>query len=967
VRKNTHRGSVVLAFVSLLLVGSGCSVFPSSGSKSSTTSPIPAASVHIYGSITPQTAGVTIALRGPSSASAITDASGNYSFSNLRGGIYSLTPSKGHSAFNPPNHLINVADGDVTRLNFAISDDSPPVGSFNITGIISPAAYGAGASVTLVGSAYATTTADDSGHFAFASVPEGVYWVVPNKSDYEFDPPRQNAVVASGNVTGINFIATKETEQQTYSISGNISPVAGGSHTTVSLTGATNASTITDDTGNFRFTNLPNGTYKVTPTKDQYTFNPSSRTTTVSSADIAGLTFVASKVTGPPPTYSISGKISPTVGGTGATVQLSGSADASTITDTFGNYSFSGLASGTYKVTPSKVSYTFSPSNQTETIDSSNVAGVNFTVSSSAVSGVPIHPGQDIADIVSVSPAGTTFVIYPGTYRLTKTIVPKDGDIFIGQTACAPPNNSCPAVISGSIDIGSRATFDGKNYRVMNQAQHGGRGASGICDKGWEGCIYPEDLFFDGVPYKHLSSATLPEIGPGQWWFDYSNHAIYFHDNPSGHVVETSVLKTGFGGSANNVTLQYLTVKEFANMYPYGAIGTPQGNSPQKEGANWTVQNCEILLNHGDGVRVGYGIQILNNYIHDNGQLGVGGGIGSTSAPSTGSMNSGILIQGNVINHNDYAHFDPEFGAGGVKIGSTSGVTLRGNTIQNNEGSGIHFDMNGQSEFVDGNIITDNSDGDGLVQEIGYGTSTFRNNILLRNGKPVYGNNYTFQIGVDESSGVEAYCNVMEIPPGKSVNGWGVNASNRGYSQYPPYQYLASTGNSFHHNTVIWDEGATGVVGFIQNDTANQPDLFARNARPDFSTYYLSNLSAARFVYDNPSQTNRAQNFSTYQTSRGDVHGAVDSSYSAGYPRVQITSPADQSAVGNAVRVSATAADSTGISKVEFYVDWNLQGTATAPPYNFNWNGISGAHTVAAVAYSNAGVKACHAVSVSGQ
>ena len=35
---------------------------------------------------------------------------------------------------------------------------------------------------------------------------------------------------------------------------------------------------------------------------------------------------------------------------------------------------------------------------------------------------------------------------------------------------------------------------------------------------------------------------------------------------------------------------------------------------------------------------------------------------------------------------------------------------------------------------MDGNTITDNSDGDGLVQEIGYGTSTFRNNIVLGNG-----------------------------------------------------------------------------------------------------------------------------------------------------------------------------------------------------------------------------------------
>ena len=166
---------------------------------------------------------------------------------------------------------------------------------------------------------------------------------------------------------------------------------------------------------------------------------------------------------------------------------------------------------------------------------------------------------------------------------------------------------------------------------------------------------------------------------------DYINHVIYFHDNPSGHTVETSVLQNAFGGTANNVTIQYLTLKEFADMYPNGTIGVYQGSNPQTQGANWSIQNCEVLLNHGYGVRVSYGIHILNNYIHNNGQVGIGGGIGVTSSPSTESINSGIIIQGNIINHNDYAHFNPDFGSGGVKIGATSGVTIRGNTIQYND------------------------------------------------------------------------------------------------------------------------------------------------------------------------------------------------------------------------------------------------------------------------------------------
>src|SRR5437879_3027810 len=55
----------------------------------------------------------------------------------------------------------------------------------------------------------------------------------------------------------------------------------------------------------------------------------------------------------PPQTYSISGTISPAVGGSGATVTLSGTASATTTANSSGSYTFTGVADGTYTVTPS--------------------------------------------------------------------------------------------------------------------------------------------------------------------------------------------------------------------------------------------------------------------------------------------------------------------------------------------------------------------------------------------------------------------------------------------------------------------------------------------------------------------------------------------------------------------------------------------------------------------------------------
>ena len=528
----------------------------------------------------------------------------------------------------------------------------------------------------------------------------------------------------------------------------------------------------------------------------------------------------------------------------------------------------------------------------------------------------------------------------------------------------------CPAIISGATVIGPLAVFDGTNYKVTGQTQQNPRGTTTTnCDAGWLACIYPEDLYFDGVPYRHLYSTALPTIGPGEWWFDYVDHVIYFHDNPAGHTVETSVLNNGFGGRANNVTLQYLTVEEFADMYPYGAIGVSQGTNMQTQGANWTVENCEVRLNHGYGVRVGYGMQILNNYLHNNGQTGIGGGLGTTSAPATESTNSRIVIQGNVITHNDYAHFNPIFGSGGIKIGATSGVTVRGNTIQYNEGEGLHFDDYSQSELVDGNTITDNTEAGGIAQEISYGTSTFRNNIVLRNGTTVYDPIFSPQIFVLASSGVEGYCNVMEVSAGTNIQAWSVVASARGYSPYPPYQYLASTGNYFHHNTTLWDATATGAAGFIQSDPIEQPNFFADNTPPDYNEYHLPSLSRTHFTYENNnSGENTPLTFAQYQARGADIHGTADTNYTSGYPTVAITSPADESSFSDSVDVTATASNNSGISHVDFYLDWVLQSTVTGPPYESTLtSSAAGPHTITAMAYSNAGIRACYAVTLKEQ
>jgi parallel beta-helix repeat protein len=557
---------------------------------------------------------------------------------------------------------------------------------------------------------------------------------------------------------------------------------------------------------------------------------------------------------------------------------------------------------------------------------------------------VEIYPGQNVCDIVSEYPAGTTFVINPGTYRQQCVINAKSGDVFLGPCATPPCAISSQAILNGSRLL-TTFQYSGSYYYVTGQTQEGRVTIpSSDCVTGYPGCIYPEDLYFDSVPLQHVDS--LSDVGPGMWFFDYSSQTIYFYDNPSEHTVETSVTPSAFEpGPANDVTIQGLTVEKFAAPVMTGAVagaGTTLGS--WTTGANWLVQNNEILLNHGDGVRINFGWQVLNNLIHDNGNIGIGGGLGGTKP-------NAILIQGNQIYNNNYARVLPAFGAAGIKILLTTGAVIRGNDVHDNYGTGIHLDTDNLNDLVDGNTVTNNRQG--IMAEIGYAV-TIRNNTLVGNGY-VYptGTNWLYGANVlsATSQNVEAYCNTVEISA-QGGNGIDILTQPRGSH--------VSSGNYFHHNTVTF-EGNSGWSGAGSGDPTGQPNFFSLN-NFNYNTYHLPDLSAPSFAWSGGNHT-----FAKFQAMGPDADGSADTNYTVSAPAVVITSPADQSTVSGVVDITGTASDATSVSKVEFYVDWALQSTTSGDSFSFAWNTNTlqaGEHTVAAMAYNSEGIRSCFGVTL---
>ena len=240
----------------------------------------------ISGNISPVTSGATVTLSGSASATTTSDGSGNYTFSGLLNGTYTVTPTETGYTFNPPNTQVTVSSANVTAVNFT----STALPTYTISGSIGPSGSGngAGATVALSGTASGTTTADSNGNYTFSGLYDGPYTVTPSKTNFTMSPINALVTVADNNVTSVNFTATP---LPTYSISGTVSPA--GNAATLILSGAASGMTTPDASGNYTFTGLLAGSYTVTPSNFGYSFIPSSLPVTLSTSNVTAVNFSA--------------------------------------------------------------------------------------------------------------------------------------------------------------------------------------------------------------------------------------------------------------------------------------------------------------------------------------------------------------------------------------------------------------------------------------------------------------------------------------------------------------------------------------------------------------------------------------------------------------------------------------------------------------------------------------------------
>jgi Right handed beta helix region len=408
--------------------------------------------------------------------------------------------------------------------------------------------------------------------------------------------------------------------------------------------------------------------------------------------------------------------------------------------------------------------------------------------------GVKIRPGTRIQGVIARRPARTTFCLTRGVHRIAKPLIPKSHNRFVGEPG---------AVLNGSVLL-SGFERTGEHWSV--EARDPQNPATvGRCEGSYTGCTLPNDVYYDDRVLRRVLSRS--ELRPGSFYLEAASNRVFIANPPSGHKVEMAVASRaweGVGVGAYNVVIRNLIVEKFATEAQVGAIHAGRG---------WKVENNEVRLNHGGGID--NATVIRHNYVHDNGQIGVGG-----SAPN-------LVVDANEIAFNNYARYCTCWEAGGGKWTESRHLTITRNYVHDNHGPGLWTDSNNVDVLYRWNLVEGNS-GAGIFHETSF-KAVIRDNVVRRNGFGWKGWLAGAGILVNSSPNVEIVRNVVA----NNADGIGITQWSRGSDRrYGPHE---AHDIAVHDNVITMRRGFTGLLQGV-----GDPSYYSsRNNRFDRNTYRL--------------------------------------------------------------------------------------------------------------------------------
>ncbi len=385
------------------------------------------------GSITPVTIGmgstVTLSQNGNTISTATVGSNGGYAFSNVANGNYLITPAKSGVSFTPNTQNVTVNSGSVTVPAFTAAQTSA------IT-LIQKNVNGNESTITSISASFPTN--NTAGNFVIvtgtAARPAGTL-IISDTAGNTYAPAMNSVTDSVQDVTayiwyvpsckgGANTVtltpatpAALEIHVSEWSGLATTSPVDQTASATGSGTTASSGAAITTLNGElifgytFLFNTATAGT-GFTPISlvngdlDEYQVQSTAGSIATTFTQTSGTWFALMATFKPAGgssggAYSISGTVSPA--GSGYSLALTGAATANTTTNSSGSFSFGGLASGSYTVTPSQAGFTFMPTYQNVTVSTGSVSGINFAAQPISTSTLAIDANVSKDNVTAAS------------------------------------------------------------------------------------------------------------------------------------------------------------------------------------------------------------------------------------------------------------------------------------------------------------------------------------------------------------------------------------------------------------------------------------------------------------------------------------------------------------------------------------------------------------------------------------
>jgi acylphosphatase len=310
---------------------------------------------------------VMMVLSGDIADTVYTDVSSYYEFVGLVTGDYTIKTSKQGWIFDPSRRDYMSLNSNQTDQNYT----GMPI--YSISGYVRNREDAPIENVMMVlsGDTEDTVYTDVSGYYEFVGLVTGDYTITPIKQGWIFDPSHRDYTPLNSDQTDQNYTGI------IYSISGYVrnredAPIE---NVMMVLTGDKSDTMYTDVSGYYEFGGLVTGDYTITPIKQGWIFDPSYRDYMPLNSDQTGQDYTGM------PIYSISGYVKDVADTPidNVVMVLSGDTTSAVYTNASGYYEFSGLVTGNYKVTPSKIGWTFEPAYREYVSLNANTTDQNFT------------------------------------------------------------------------------------------------------------------------------------------------------------------------------------------------------------------------------------------------------------------------------------------------------------------------------------------------------------------------------------------------------------------------------------------------------------------------------------------------------------------------------------------------------------------------------------------------------------